>query len=465
MYQERINEYFQNRESELVSYLSRLIGINSVKSDPLPGMPYGQGPADALALALSIAAEMGFTTANVDNYVGTVDLNERETRLGILCHLDVVGEGTGWSTPPFTAVVKDGMVYGRGSADNKGPAVAALLALKAVRDLGIPLKYNVRLILGTDEESGSSDIRYYFERYPVPPYTFSPDGTFPVVNTEKGGIKGTFTKSWQPSAALPRITAVTGGYRVNVIPPQAEAVVEGLSVADLRPFCDTTEQATGARFTLVEEENGVRILAAGKGGHASAPEHGVNAITALISLLASLPLADSDSSRAVKDLNRLFPHGDYYAEAAGIAQEDEISGKTTLSFDIYEQTPTGCKGIFDSRTALCATKENSEDIIRAKLNEIGFEMDGHLHPAHHTPCDSVFVKTLLSVYEQYTGLDGGCTSTGGGTYVHSIEGGVCFGAMMPDFEPGMHSADEHVRIADLITAARIFTQVIIELCQ
>ncbi|TLN10463.1 M20 family metallopeptidase, partial [bacterium] len=101
MLQERIHSYFENRESAFVDGISRLIAVKSVREESRPGLPFGRGPADALALALGMAGEMGFATANFDNYVGTVNFNERETRLGILCHLDVVGEGLGWSTPPY----------------------------------------------------------------------------------------------------------------------------------------------------------------------------------------------------------------------------------------------------------------------------------------------------------------------------------------------------------------------------
>ena len=122
--------------------------------------------------------------------MGTADLNDLPDALHLLCHLDVVAPGEGWTvTKPFSPKVMDGMIYGRGTDDDKGPAVACLLAMKAVRDLGIPLKGNCRLILGTNEESGSGDIAWYFARHPFAPATFSPDSGFPVVNTEKGGFK------------------------------------------------------------------------------------------------------------------------------------------------------------------------------------------------------------------------------------------------------------------------------------
>lgn len=170
--QERIEEYFNApaRRAELVELTSRLVKIKSVRGDASPETPYGPGPAAALAEALRICQEQGFTTHNYENYVGTADLNGHETCLHILGHLDVVGEGTGWTvTEPYEPKEIDGMLYGRGACDDKGPVVCALLAMKAVRDLGFPLKSNVRLIMGTDEESGSSDLEYYYAREPYAP--------------------------------------------------------------------------------------------------------------------------------------------------------------------------------------------------------------------------------------------------------------------------------------------------------
>lgn len=465
MYKDRIDSYFSSCEADLIDILSRLIAVRSVKGDPLPGAPFGEGPANALALALEIARDLGFETQNVDNYVGTVDLNRQETLLNILCHLDVVGEGSGWSTDPYQAVVKDGILYGRGSSDDKGPAVASLFALKAVRDLGIPLRFNARLILGTDEESGSADIRYYFARQKPPKYTFSPDGAFPVVNIEKGRLKGDFSKNWAPSTALPRIASFKGGYRANVIPPEAEAILQGFGMEELKPWCARAEKETGVQFSLADEQGGIQITARGKSNHASTPEKGNNAITGLLALLATLPFAPGESFAAVRAVAGLFPHGDVFGDALGIAQADEISGRLTISLDIFELTPSGCKGVFDTRTPLCASRENCENNLREKFSAQGFHLDGHLTPGHHTPCDSDFVKTLLSIFEQYTGIKGGCSATGGGTYVHDIEGGVSFGAIMPGFETFMHGANERMSVQNLILAAKIYAQTIIELCR
>jgi succinyl-diaminopimelate desuccinylase len=64
----------------------------------------------------------------------------------------------------------------------------------------------------------------------------------------------------------------------------------------------------------------------------------------------------------------------------------------------------------------------------------------------------------------YSGRKSECLAIGGGTYVHHIPGGVAFGAVMPGFACNFHGPDEKVNVADLLTAAKIYTQVIIELC-
>ena len=467
MYEQQINAYFDApaRRAQLVEAISRLVRIRSVREEPQPGMPFGPGPAAALAEALKLAGELGFATKNYDNYVGAVDLNDKDTALHILCHLDVVGEGTGWTvTEPYEPKEVDGMLYGRGTDDDKGPAVAALLAMQAVRDLGVPLKHNARLLLGTDEESGSSDIEYYYGKEPYAPCTFSPDGEFPVINIEKGSYKPVFTKTWEAETATPRVKEFHGGFRINVLPPEAECVIAGLSAQAAQSCCDQAAAHTGASFELREEGDDLRILCHGTGAHASTPEEGNNAITALLHLLTLLPLAKVGSTAALRALAVLFPHGDCAGKALGIAQADEISGPLTLAFSLLEVTPTGLTGQFDSRTPICADEANCRDRAEAAFAKYGFSATGGMEAPHHTPADSPLVKTLLKCYEQYTGSKGECLFMGGGTYVHHIPGGVAFGCCMPGFNGNMHGADEHTCIADLLTSCKIFTQAIIDLC-
>ena len=307
----RIDAYFDRPEirSELIAAISRLVAVKSVKGDPAPGAPFGPGPRAALEEALKLCREMGFQAENYHDHVGTVDLNGGDTQLHILGHLDVVPEGSGWKTDPYTCVERDGLLFGRGVSDDKGPVCAALMAMKAVRDLGGVAK-NVRLILGPDEESGSADIAYYYAREPYAPYSFTPDADFPLIHIEKGHYFPDFGAQWDAVDVLPRVTALQGGFRHNVVPPEAQATVAGLAAdATLDDLCRQIGADTGARFEVVAQDGAATILCHGKNAHAAMPDEGTNAIQALLALLVRLPLADCPSTKAIGSCFRFVSEG------------------------------------------------------------------------------------------------------------------------------------------------------------
>lgn len=465
MYKEQIESYFADKEQILIDAVSRLVSIDSVEGESAPGAPFGPGPAAALDEALTLAGEWGLITQNHEGYVGTADLCEGEDALHILAHLDVVAPGEGWTiTHPFEPKVLQGQIYGRGADDDKGPLAASLLAMKAVKDLGVPLKANCRCIMGTNEESGSGDIAWYFARNPYAPATFSPDSGFPVINTEKGGFKPVFTKSWPVQEELPRVRWLHGGIRLNVLPGDASAAVEGIAPADMVSYARDVTARTGIQFTYSFEDGATVVRAKGTGSHAAYPEGGNNAITGLIALLCALPLAEGPCREALQQLGALLPHGDYLGRALGIAQSEPVAGPLTLAFTLLEITETGLEGRFDSRAPLCATEENCLEVARAAFESRGFTFEGTQDKPHHTSADTPFVRTLLKRYEQYTGLKGECLSTGGGTYVHDIPGGVAFGCTLPGFDTHLHGADERVRVADLMVSAKMFAHIIIDMC-
>ena len=465
----RIDAYFDRPEirAELISAIARLVAVKSVKGEPAPGAPFGPGPKAALEEALKLCREMGFQAENYHDHVGTVDLNGGDTQLHILGHLDVVPEGSGWKTDPYTCVEKDGMLYGRGVSDDKGPVCAALMAMKAVRDLGGVAK-NVRLILGTDEESGSADIAYYYAHEPYAPYSFTPDADFPLINIEKGHYHPDFGASWETANVLPRVTGMQGGFRFNVVPPEAQATVAGLAAdAALDGLCRQLEADTGAKFECLAEGGNLTILCHGKNAHAASPDEGINAIQALLALLAKLPLADCPSTKAVASMAQLFPFGDNRGKALGIASSDPESGELTLNLAIINLTETGFTAKFDCRFPLSSNEVNCKLACEASLARHGMAVtgDGDMTHVHCVPSDSPLVTTLLRCYSLYTGeADPKPIAIGGGTYVHDIPGGVAFGCDFPGFDPKMHAADEQASVDNLLKAAKIFTQAIFELC-
>ena len=290
MHEQAIQHYFADKEPMLVEAVSRLVRIDSTLGPALPGKPFGEGPAAALEELLALARSWGLSGQNLEGYVGTVDLNDQETVLHILGHLDVVDPGEGWTvTEAFVPKLVDGLLYGRGTDDDKGPVAAALLAMKAVKDLGIPLRRNVRLIAGTDEETGFRDVKWYYSRHPYAPYTISPDADFPIINIEKGHYQPTFQAAWPQEQALPRVSDFTGGTRLNMVPPKAQATVLGLSLDTVEAAIRDLALEEAISFSCQEKGPGVHILCSGQNAHGSTPEEGHNAQTALVALLAALP--------------------------------------------------------------------------------------------------------------------------------------------------------------------------------
>ena len=469
-----MDEYFDKVREPFVADIQHWISLKSEKGEPEPGFPFGKEPAEVLEAALLRAAEMGFAVRNYENYVGVVSFIDAPVHLDILAHLDVVpADEKDWCLcKPYEPVVKDGRIYGRGAIDDKGPAVAALYAMKAVKDLGIPIRKNVRLILGTDEECGSSDIEYFYEREREAPMTFTPDADFPLTNVEKGRLASGFFASFGESEVLPRVLSVDGGMKLNVVPGEAEAELEGLTKSEIAPVLTAVQGESGVRFvveSLADDSScsvpRVRILASGKAGHAAVPEDANNALTGLLALLCNLPLADCEGLRCLRGVAALFPHGDWLGEAAGVRQEDDLSGPLTMSLNKFHYDIQALQCEFDSRCPLCATDENVRLVLRENGAKRGLEMmDAVMDPPHHVPADSHFVQTLLGIYTEYTGLEGSCAAIGGGTYVHDVQNGVAFGCAFPETNYRLHGADEFCVISEMILSAKMFAEAIIRLC-
>lgn len=467
MYKKQIEEYFAIHKDEMLNDICRMIKIRSDRGEAKEGMPFGEGPAKALNAALELASNMGFKTKNYDNYVGAIDLNDNEKALDILAHLDVVPVSDDWKvTKPFEPIIKDGKLYGRGSSDDKGPAIVALYALKAVRDLNIPISKNVRLILGTDEECGSGDIEYYYKIEKEAPMTFSPDAEYPVINIEKGRLSSTFESKFSEEVSLPRILSMKSGMKANVVPDKARAIIEGFSKNEINAYIEKASNMTKVKFTVNEENNKLIIDAKGNGAHASTPENGDNALTAMLELLVTLPVAKSEGFERLCAVQKLFPHNDHKGDACGVKMSDEISGDLSMAFTIFEYDVCSLSGTFDSRAPICATNENLRDVLKDNMAKVNIVLSNEdLNPAHYVSADSDFVRTLLDCYEKYSGQKGECLAIGGGTYVHHLKNGVAFGCSMPGTDNNMHGDDEFAVVDELVLSAKIFTQAIIDLCK
>ncbi|MGN1141365.1 MAG: Sapep family Mn(2+)-dependent dipeptidase [Oliverpabstia sp.] len=446
----------------MVKDLRSLVQIPSVAEDGEGVYPYGYEVDRALKECLSLADKLGLHTREVDGRMGVIDLNECPPYLGLLCHLDVVPAGKGWTYPPFAGVVESGRMYGRGTSDNKGAVISVLYALWAIREAGITLKKGVRFLAGTDEERGSSDLKYYRSLETLPPVMVSPDGMYPLINVEKGHLKVRFEVPVADEEK--RLISISGAEAVNVVPSEATAVIRGIKAANVR--CAISRCPEGLEYQVKETKEGnISITIKGKGAHAATPQEGRNSLTALYLLLSNLPLGAV--SQAMSTLSQLFPYGEIYGESSGVACEDAASGKLTLVNSRAGYENGTLWGQLDIRFPVTMKRRQIEDMLKTNCGSRKIyisEMEGN--EGHYTKPDLPYVQAMLRAYAENTGNTSYPISMGGGTYVHDIDGGVAFGILRPDQEPvHTHGSDEYLNVENLVLNAKILAQSILDICR
>ena len=309
---------------ELIENIRKWIAIPSIQGKPAgENAPFGKEVRRMLDTALEDGQRFGFEVRDIDGYAGDITLGSGEQTMGMLAHLDVVPLGDGWKHDPLGGEIENGRLYGRGAADDKGPALCALYAMRAVKEAGIPLKHGVRLILGCDEETGMSDMRYYAGKMQMPDYGFSPDAEFPVINIEKGGINMRLAAvtGGEAGAELP-VYSLYAGERPNVVPAEATALVglNGMTLDALNERLAAVAAAhEGFRLKAVSEGKGrAKIVATGVNGHAAMPWRGVNAAGMLLVALSELKAKACILYRCGIDYHvRFVNHTDYILDGAG----------------------------------------------------------------------------------------------------------------------------------------------------
>lgn len=422
--------------------LKALVRIPSVsRGDPAePGKPFGKTVYEALQAALAIARRLGLKAWDTDGYCGVVEYGEGEEVLGILAHLDVVPEGEGWSVPPYSATEKDGRIIGRGTLDDKSPALSAIYALAAAKECGLKMKRRVRVILGCDEEIGSLGVEHYLKVEGQPTLAFTPDAEYPVVNSEMGIMHTTYEKHY------PSQLRIDCGTAANVIPGVIRAELPVKAVPVHAP----------AGYTVTYDEN--RITVEGRGGHASMPEFAKNALQALMKILTVQPLPDADKE-TVRALYALWQF-DMHGESLGIDITDE-SGRITYQPDVIRFNENGVRFIADCRHPFTAKAEDLLKTWDAAYGKAGFaRTDTVIKPGHFIPADSELVSTLMNIYNELNHSDSKPLSMGGGTYARELENAVAFGIVREGEESMCHMPDESISIEDIRFNTNIMAEAI-----
>ena len=458
---EKIRSAFEAYREDMLSDLAALVAIDSSGSEPKPGAPFGEGPAEALHAFLKIADRMGFETDNVDNYAGAVSLGSGEETVGILAHLDVVPAGKGWATDPFKMVIKDGKMYGRGVVDDKGSAIAALYGMRIIRDLGLPLKRGIRLVVGTNEEQGSKCMEYYVAHREPPTLGFTPDASYPLIHGEKGSF---WAKLFFDKEDLP-ILKMEAGEAFNAVPSECVSILASSVDMDALKASADNGFSEGYPVNIEKTEDGnIRMVVKGLAAHGSTPQLGVNAVVS-----TAMILCDALGEKAGKLLHfaKDVIGRDPYGKTAGVYFEDENGGLTLNLGLLRFENGEGWLGT-DIRFPVTGTGEYATGLYKAMAAKYGIRCEvPKASEPHFVSEDSELVTKLLKVYRDVTGeQDAKSFTIGGGTYARHV--GKKFVAFCPEFgdtDYNMHNVDEFYPLDEYLKHCVICTMGMLELAK
>lgn len=429
-------------KEELIKSIGRLVRINSVEGEKLDNAPFGSGPKEALEEALRISRELGFKTKNIENAIGYAEYGESDEYIGVIGHVDIVPEGDGWNYNPFDVSIDNEKIYGRGVLDNKGPIMAVLYGMKIIKDLNLPISKKIRVIFGTNEETGFSDIPYYLKEEKPPIMGFTPDCKYPAVYGERGILDVTI---WSKKINDTNIKSIKGNFRNNVVPDFAEIELY------------SNENKKGETKT---------ISAKGKQAPGNAPESGINAVTKLCKdILESKKLInDEETLEFIEFIYNSF-YENHSLSKLNINCFDEISGDLVINpYEIkMDEGKIGISVVF--RYPISYKYEDMISIIKSIINE-GYTL------SENRRMDSVcfdkdhdLLKKLKEAYEDVTGFDGTPITTTGGTYAKVFPNIVAFGPSFPGQKGIAHNSDEYMDIEDLVTNLKIYTNALYNLAK
>lgn len=452
------NKVLEMKE-EIIRGVQESIRIKSVEEPAQDGMPFGEGVHKSLLHTLALAESLGFSTVNVDNMIGYAEYGEGQEMIAVLGHLDVVPEGEGWTYPPYAAEIHDGKIFGRGTTDDKGPTIGALYALKAIKDLSIPLKRRIRIIFGLNEETGSKCVAHYVEKgEEVPVCGFTPDAEYPIINGEKGLITSHHRRKINSTGDI-ILKSISGGLAPNVVPDYAEAILS-LNAENANKVISLAEKT--ADIETANEDGLLKIKSYGVSAHGSTPEKGKNAIAHLLLFLQKLDFVGD--MREFLDFYAQYIGDAVHGEKLGIYSEDDISGKFIFNLGTISGNETEISFAINMRYPVKGNLEDFIDTFRENMQRGNLEETSFRHKKSlYVSPDTEFIKKLQAVYEEKTGDTADLISIGGGTYAKAMDNIVAYGPIFRGQPMVEHKPDEYIKIDELIKNVQIMAAAMVAL--
>ena len=402
---------------DIISDISGIVKFDSSQSTAEKNAPFGIGVRKSLDYFLNLAKSMGFETKDYDGYAGEVIFGEGE-EFAILAHLDVVPAGSGWTHDPFGGEIdrKNGKVWGRGTMDDKGPAIISLYCLKALKDSGFKPKKKIKLIVGCNEETGWACIDYYKAHAHMPDEGFSPDADFPVIYAEKGIIHLKLKFKVEGDYSTLR-----GGELANMVCDRCEVVAP------------VDQKKINALRLCVEDG---KIVAHGKSAHGSTPDEGVSAIPPVLKYLGLDGICDTLFTECF-NLKKLHDETGYLTFSPNVIQG--FNGEIAVTCDIrYPATL--------SRESVLGAVESAG---------VAYEIMHEQAPLFNDR-QCFLIKTLCGVYNEVTGKTTTPIAVGGGTYARALKCGAAFGPEEEGEENTIHQANEYITFEKIEKCYKIY---------
>lgn len=432
---EDITNAINEHREEFLEDLAKIIEVQSVRGPAVAGAPFGSGPREVLDVVTEIAGRYGFKTGIVNDAVAYAQWGDDDQHyIGVVGHLDVVAAGDGWTSAPFELADRRGVLYARGVLDNKGPIMSALFGMKLLKDLGFKPQKTIRIIFGSDEESGSADIPLYLKDEAAPEFGFTPDGKFPAVYGERGIVNYQIDTPLLPMD-LDQIEPIEGDQAKDHVPDR-----------------------------LVTRINGHYVEAKGKRTPTNAPELGINALTVMARKVLEQNLAKGGLKAYFKWLFDRF-NDQHYGQGLGIDFEDEDSGKLIVTPYLLQKTEGGLKLEVAMRYPVTFTEDDvTNGLKKALIPGSKVKVTRRILGTMHDKNDPQ-IKILSDVYEKVTGLDGTPVTTTGATYARSVPNIIAFGPSFPGQKGIAHKQDEWMDEEDLMMNMEIYMTALFKLTE
>lgn len=431
--------------NDIVNDIETLVKIPSIRDlqSATVDAPFGNDIKTAFQVFGRLAKQKGFLVKDFSGYAMHASTAEGNEYIGVLAHLDVVeaGDIALWNSDPFKMKVKDGMLYGRGVNDDKGPLIAVFYATYLLIKQKLPMKYPIRLIVGGAEETTWECMNHYFLHNKQPICGFSPDGNFPIVNGEKGIL--------QVSFSYPEATSEIHIYTEKRLNYVCDKLIVELPLYKDRKFIH--------HANIIEKTSTcLRVIYNGKTALSRNPQKGENALFHFVKDFLQCTYVDENLKNMIQMLHEQF-EDDNYGIKSGLYAEDIDMGTTSvcpMSLNWHDD-------IFELCLDIRYTKSTNEKHLMKRASQIAIKYKANVSIIRHKRLlyvdpNSVLIKSLKQAYYKVMKEDAATLSKGGASYARVLDQGVAFGATFPNEDPCVHMPNEHMSISSLLKACEIY---------